>query len=72
MRYRLRTLLIVLVPTVVGAVVGSVVFGPYAGLSPTDPRGPSIAASLGGFIGLGIGLVARVCIALASLRATNT
>ena len=63
MRFRLRTLLIVVSSAIAGAVIGSVVFGPYAGLTPTDPRGPSIAAGLGGFVGLGIGLAIRVFVA---------
>ncbi len=59
-----RSLLIVLGFTLVGAGIGSLLVGPYIGLTPGDPRGPSIAAGWGGFVGLGVGLFVRVCMAL--------
>ena len=53
-RFRIRAYVI---PTLIGAVIGSVVLAPYCGISPDDPNGPSIAAGLGGFLGLFIGIV---------------
>jgi hypothetical protein len=53
MRYRLRTLLIC---TALGAAIGWLVFGGFIGLTPGDPRGPSIAAGAGGLAGLIVGL----------------
>ena len=63
-----RTLLIV-IPAIVGAVVGWVIFGPFAGLAPGDPSRPSIAAGWGGLVGLAAGCLLRVLLsALRELR----
>ena len=60
MRYRLRNLreLLVVVPTILGAIIGSVVFAPVVEFLPLAPReSPIVAAALGGIPGMAIGLI---------------
>ena len=52
-------LLVLAVPTVIGAVAGSLLLGPYMGITRTDPNGTSIAAGVGGFVGLVVGFLLR-------------
>ena len=60
MRYRLRTLLIVL-PVIAGGILGSWLLAPYH-RGPGDPFGHSIGAAFGVAYGLALGLVLRLIV----------
>ena len=53
-RFRIRSYVI---PAFIGAVIGWFLLAPYFSLGPGDPSGHSVAAGLGGFVGLFVGIV---------------